>query len=408
MSLWSRNFTIITIGSFISAIGNSAAGIAFGILVFRQTGSPLALALFSIANLIPSIITNLFVGPFIDRHSRIKMIYTLDFISAGIFIILGVILFNGFFNAIFFTVLSAIFGIINTTYQVAFMSAYPEIIPEGNFSKAYSLSSLIWPISSAIMTPIAAYMIENITNGTAWLMIINALTFIVAALFETTIKYQEKLNTKQVSGNEFVADIKEAVSYYKQERGVLAIGLLFTAFAYIYAMHGVLFLPFFENSTVFTIQDYSFLISANAIGRIVGGVVHYLFEYPVHRRYQIAVTVYFLVELIGATQLYYPLPLMIFSSFFTGLIAVTSFNIRMGATQSYIPNEKRARINSAQNLMHGLGSILGFLVTGLIATYLTNDYRLIVLLSSAITFGAIFLYPVRLKKEFIKIYNRQV
>ena len=58
MKLWTRNFTILTAGTFISAIGNSAAGIAFGILVFRRTGSPLALALFAIANIIPSILTN--------------------------------------------------------------------------------------------------------------------------------------------------------------------------------------------------------------------------------------------------------------------------------------------------------------------------------------------------------------
>jgi MFS family permease len=128
----------------------------------------------------------------------------------------------------------------------------------------------------------------------------------------------------------------------------------------------------------------------------------------VHRRYQIAVLVYFSVEIIGATQLYYPLPLMIISAFFVGLIAVTSFNIRMSATQSYIPNDKRARINSAQNLMHGLGSIIGLLVIGYLATYVTNDYRLLVLGSAVVSLGAILLFPVRLKKEFIKIYNREV
>jgi MFS family permease len=120
------------------------------------------------------------------------------------------------------------------------------------------------------------------------------------------------------------------------------------------------------------------------------------------------VLVYFSVEIIGATQLYYPLPLMILSAFFVGLIAVTSFNIRMSATQSYIPNDKRARINSAQNLMHGAGSVAGLLVTGFLATFVTQDYRLIVLLSAVVSIGAILFFPVRLKKEFVKIYNREV
>lgn len=408
MKLWTKNFSILTIGSFVSALGNSAAGIAFGILVFRQTGSPLALAFFAVANLIPSILTNLFVGPFIDRHSRIKIIYTLDFISATIFISLGIILFNGFYNTLLFTLMSGVFGIINTTYQVAFMSVFPEVIPEGKFSQAYSLSSLIWPVSSAVMTPLSAFFIVNFENGTAIIMLFNAITFIIAALFEMTINIEEKLNTKPALGNQFIFDMKEAIAYYKQEKGVLAIGLLFTAFAYIYSTHDVLYLPFFEQSANFTIQDYSFMISANAIGRITGGLVHYLFKYPVNRRYQIALTVYFLVEIIGATQLYYPYPLLVASAFFTGLIAVTSFNIRMSATQSYIPNDKRARINSAQNLMHGFGSISGLLITGYLATYVVSDFRLLILFSAIVSIGAIILFPVRLKKEFVKIYNREV
>ena len=288
------------------------------------------------------------------------------------------------------------------------MSVFPEIIPEGNFSKAYSLSSLIWPLSSAIMTPLSAFFILNFENGTAIIMLFNAITFIIAAIFETTIDIKEKLNTKPAHGNQFIFDMKEAVDYYRKEPGVLAIGLLFTAFAYIYSTHDVLYLPFFESAANFTIQDYSFMISANALGRITGGLVHYLFKYPVNRRYQIALTVYFLVEIIGATQLYYPYPLMVGSAFFTGLIAVTSFNIRMSATQSYIPNDKRARINSAQNLMHGFGSIAGLLITGYLATYVVSDYRMLLLVSATVSIGAIILFPVRLKKEFIKIYNREV
>jgi hypothetical protein len=58
--------------------------------------------------------------------------------------------------------------------------------------------------------------------------------------------------------------------------------------------------------------------------------------------------------------------------------------------------------------MHGLGSIIGLLVIGYLATYVTNDYRLLVLGSAVVSLGAILLFPVRLKKEFIKIYNREV
>ncbi|MFA7144635.1 MAG: hypothetical protein WC088_05180, partial [Candidatus Izemoplasmatales bacterium] len=98
--LWNRNFTILTIGSFVSALGSFSSGISFGILIYRETGSPLTLALFTVANIIPRMITGFLAGPFIDRHSRIKIIYLLDFLTAFSFIAVAAVLFSGFFNVI--------------------------------------------------------------------------------------------------------------------------------------------------------------------------------------------------------------------------------------------------------------------------------------------------------------------
>ncbi|MDI6453634.1 MFS transporter [Peloplasma aerotolerans] len=73
--LWTRNFSILTIGSLISAFGSAAAGVAFGILIYQRTGSPLTLALFTVANIVPRVITGFLAGPFVDRHSRRRIIY---------------------------------------------------------------------------------------------------------------------------------------------------------------------------------------------------------------------------------------------------------------------------------------------------------------------------------------------
>lgn len=143
--LWQKNFTILTLGSFISALGNSAASVAFGIMIFQRTGSPLTLALFVVANIVPRLLTAFIAGPFVDRHSRVKIVYGLDFVSALLFVLLSLTLFSGYFDVLVFTLIGSLFGIIDTIYQLAFMSLFPETISEGNHSRAYSLSSLIWP-----------------------------------------------------------------------------------------------------------------------------------------------------------------------------------------------------------------------------------------------------------------------
>lgn len=407
--LWNRNFTILTIGSFVSAFGSAAAGIAFGILIYIETQSPLTLALFTVANIVPRLITSIFVGPFIDRHSRVKLIYSIDFFYSIFFGAVSLVLFSGYFNVIIFTLIASLFGIIDTVYQIAFMSLFPEVISDGNHSKAYSISSLIWPISAAIMAPIAAYFIENFEFGVAILMAFNAITFVITATIETQIKVKEKLNTKPVESKfHFIQDLKEGIRYYKVEKGILGIGVLFAAFSFVYAASDLLRMPYFINHATLNLQHFSLLISAGAIGRMVGGVIHYLFKYPVAKKYLIAVSVYLTVEILGATLLYMPYFLMIIVSFIVGLLSVTSFNIRMSATQTYLPGHIRGRINSTQQMLWNLGTIVGTLSIGFIAEYSGLEYRFIILCASAVSLSAIFLIPLRMKNEFKKIYNVEV
>lgn len=409
MKLWNRNFTVLAIGSFISALGSSAAGFGFGILIYTETGSPLTLAVFTVANVLPRVITNLVIGPFIDRNSRKKIIVSIDFFYALLFAIISMILFTGYFNVLAFTAIAAFFGVLDTIYQTAFMSLYPDTIPKGFHSKAYSFASLIWPISAAVMAPTAAFMIDNFEFGIAILMVFNSVTFLVTASLESTINIKETLNEKVATkGFKFIKDFKEGIKYYKLEKGVLGIGILFAAFSFVYASQDLLRMPYFINHDIYTLQHFSFLITAGAIGRISGGIIHYFFKYPPHKRFMIAVTVYFSVEILGATMLFMPYFIMIIVSFLIGILSVTSFNIRMSATQTYIPANMRGRINSTQQLMWNAGAIIGALIIGVIAEFSTLDYRLIILLASTVSISTIFFIPIRMKNEFKKIYNQDV
>ena len=410
MRLWNRNFTILVIGSFISALGSAAAGLGFGFLVFKETGSPLYLALITVASILPRVVTNFVIGPFIDRNSRKKIVVSLDFFYAILFAVIGVILFTGFFSVLLFTLLAAFFGILDTIYQTAFMSMFPEVIPKGFHSKAYSLSSLIWPLSAAVMAPIAAFMIETFTYGIGIIMLFNAVTFLITASMESTIDIKEKLNEKRIKEDEpaFVTDMKEGINYHKKEKGILGIGLLFMAFSFVYASQDLLRMPYFVNSDLYTLVHFSYIVSAGAAGRIAGGIIHYIIKYPPHKRFMIAIIVYFSVEVLGASMLYMPYFLMIVISFMIGILSVTSFNIRMSATQIYIPGEMRGRVNSIQQLLWNLGAILGALVIGSIAEYTSIDYREIILFTSVVSLSAIILIPLRMRSEFKNIYNKDV
>ncbi len=406
--LWNKNFTIVTIGSFISALGSNVAGIAIGILIYLETNSPLLLGLFIIANIIPRLIANFLVGPYVDRHSRIKMIYTFDFFYTVAFAIIGFILFSGYFNVWVFMAISAFFGVIDTTYQTAFMSLFPEVVPKGMHTKAYSISSLIWPISAALMAPVATFFITKVDNGIAMLMFFNAITFLVTAYMETKIKTDEVLNQTEIQKNQFIVDMKEGIEYYKKEKGIFGIGMLFMAFSFVYSVSDLLRMPFFEQSSIYNLDHYAYLISLSSIGRVIGGLIHYRFKLNPKHKFTIALSVYFIVEIFDAFMLFTPFFVMATMSFLVGLLSVTSFNIRMSATQTYIPSDKRGRVNSVQTLLWNIGAIVGIMIFALLAEFTTIPYEYLIMSSALVSISAIFIFPIRMKEAFQKIYNVDV
>ena len=83
--LWTRDFTILTLGSVVSMLGGTLAGFAMSLLVLDYTGSTFYFAIYNIVYFVPYVIMPLVAGPYLDRFSRKRTIYTLDFLTAGSF-----------------------------------------------------------------------------------------------------------------------------------------------------------------------------------------------------------------------------------------------------------------------------------------------------------------------------------
>ena len=57
-------------------------------------------------------------------------------------------------------------------------------------------------------------------------------------------------------------------------------------------------------------------------------------QLPTHRKYAIALTVYIVISVLEGTYLYMPVPVMMAMCLCNGLLGVTSYTIRISATQS--------------------------------------------------------------------------
>ncbi|MBQ9562399.1 MAG: MFS transporter [Lachnospiraceae bacterium] len=406
-SLWTRDFTIITLGSVVSMFGNAMSGFALSLLVLDYTKSSFFYALVIALFTAPNLIMPIFSGAILDRFSRKRTIYTLDFLSAGLYAVSAMLFAAGKFPYLALPLFAVILGSIQSIYMVAYQSFYPLLITEGNYTKAYSISGVLETLS-VFMVPLSAFLYNQI--GIAPLLGINAVSFLIAAVMETQIKAEEayiekqkETRTQESHGRQMLSDIREGFRYMMSERGLLAIGIYFTFSAFAGGASAVIVLPYFKNTFEGGEYLYMTVFGLSVVGRALGGMYHYRRKMPPERKFSIAMFVYVAICFLEGGVLYAPVGVMRAMMFCSGILSVTSYTIRIAATQHYVPDEKKGRFNGAFNLLNTVGSLSGELIAGALATWLES--RLVLAGFMAVNLLAAFVILGRRKEEVAAIYN---
>ena len=407
--LWTRDFTIITLGSVVSMLGNALSGFAMSLMVLDISKSTLLYAIYIAMYTLPQLFMPIVSGAILDRFSRKRTIYSLDFLSAFLYALMAAILATGWFSFPFFAVYCFLLGSIQSTYMVAYESFYPLLISEGNFQKAYSIASVLETFS-AVMVPVSAFLYRKI--GLSPLLAINALCFLIAAIMETQIRADERyLVTQQETrdhelkaSKQMLRDIREGFAYLRSEKGLLAIALYFAFSAITGGVSTVIVLPWFKS--VYENGEYLYMLvwGMALVGRAIGGMVHYRVNIPPKYRYRTALTVYIVISVLEGVYLFTPIPVMMALCFIVGIGGITSYTIRISATQSYVPDERKGRFNGAFNMISTAGALLGEVLAGGLTLLLPE--RIVLLGAMLLCAMAAIVFIGGGREHVAYIYNR--
>lgn len=409
--LWTRDFTIITLGSVVSMLGGQLLGFAMSLLVLDYTGSTFYFALYNITYFVPYVVMPLIAGPFLDRFSRKRTIYTLDFITAALCGVFSLIMHAGYLNFAFLACGTFLFGVIGSVYHVAYESFYPLLITPGNFQKAYSVASTLETLTLAVI-PVSAFIYN--TFGIVPLFAFNVVTYTIAAIFETQIRHEEAYIAKRAEETaseakaglkRFVDDFLEGMQYLKSEKGLLAVAVYFLFSSIADGGGQTVTLPYFKGAFPNGEYIYMVVFGCMSAARALGGLYHYRHRLPVEKKYDIALIVYVSINALSAFYLYLPLPAMTLCCIAVGLLGVTSYNIRISATQRYVPDEKKGRFNGAFNTLSMIGMLTGQLFAGLLSLKLS--LRLIFTIINLICLAAALYFIGGNRTEISKVYNTE-
>lgn len=402
-TVWSWNFTIITLGTLISAIGGAGITLGLSLVVFDQTQSTLLSGIYTAVAMIPGMTLPLIFGPLVDRMNRKHIIVGLDALSGLVYLAFMIYIGKTGFSYSAYLVFNLVTVCIGQVYTLAYVSLYPDLIPEGMEQKAYAVSGMVYPIASTIVTPIAAILYAN--WGIEILFLIVGVSLLVAAAFESRIQYayEQKESISQGGLRQYRDDIMEGFRYLKREKGIRSIYSYMMITNATGSANGKMVMAHFQTSSALTTAMYGLLTSAETIGRLIGSAVHYVLKIPEEKRYALTVRVYAIYELCDGFMLFMAYPVMLVLRFACGFLGSQTAAIRNAAVQKYLPSDMRARVNGLLTVLMALGMMVVQLGVGALGEVL--PYRVVALLFSGFSLAAILVLIVRNKKHVEPIYN---
>lgn len=401
--LWTRNFRLVILASAIGTVGAIAGGFALAFLVFDETGSTLASALIVAIQLLPHLLLPVLIAPFMDRLPRKSFLVAGDIANAVLLAGMGLWLLFFNFSYVGYLAVSLLLACIGAVDELAFTSIYPELIPEGAEQKGYAVSSMLYPVLKVIMTPLAAVLLD--TLGVTWILIAQSGLSFAAAITESFIHLDEteRQHRTPYSLQAWAGDIREAVQYLKEERGLRSI------YEYMAVTNGVasgfspILVAFFRTFPGFTAAMYSAFSVVEFAGRTIGSALQYRIKIPDKKKYGLVFFVYQVYESMDMCLLWLPYPLMLVNRGICGFLGSNSAILRSAAVQRYIPEKLRSRINAFDDVLITAGASVFSLMMGFFGEIL--DYRWCVTIGGAIAMLASWLLIWDRRKDVRRVYE---
>lgn len=217
-TLWTKNYSCITIATILSAIGGEAMNLPISLLVFEETQSTMLSAFIMVCGILPDLLLSVFVAPLIDKGNKKRWIVGLDLLMVCVYILMGSWVMHHEFCYGLYVAMTLALGTISVFYRLAYDAWYPDLIPVGFEQKGYAVSGTVYPLIIIVMSPVATFLYEKISMAN--LFFVAAAIGMISVIIESLIWEERKHATSGYSFAQYREDIKEGFTYLKKEKGI--------------------------------------------------------------------------------------------------------------------------------------------------------------------------------------------
>ncbi|MGL5279185.1 MAG: MFS transporter [Cetobacterium sp.] len=265
-----KTFLIVYTGQAISQLTSSILQMAIVWYLITETNSSNIVALSGIVGFLPQGVLGLFIGVYIDRFDRKKIMIISDLLIAAASLSLSA---SGFFGEISIPLIMVVLFIrsVGTAFHVPSLQAITPLIVSKDELPKYSGYSQTLQSISLLLSPILASFFFSIWSLQAIVML-DVLGAIIG-VFTLCIVSIPKIKTEFVNNKiEIILEMKEGIATLKENK-LFKFMLLGAAFSIVYIPIFVLY-PMMTLSYFGKNQWYAGAIEVVfAIGMLIGSIV---------------------------------------------------------------------------------------------------------------------------------------
>ena len=259
------NFRWFFASRFVNQFGGVMANIALAFAVLEISDSASALGQVLAAHTIPVVIFLLGGGVIADRFPRAVVLQVSNIVSGSLQGVIALLVVTHHAEIWVLVVLTAFQGVSSAVAFPAMASIMPALVPREQLQQANALNSLLRGSLNILGPTVGALLV--VTVGPGWALMVDALTWVVAALLLLPVRIPSTQPRTEESPSA-VAELREGWSYFWQTTWLWVVVV---AFCFLNAMHsGSIFIlgPTVALDT-FGEQGWGLVLSAESAGLIL-------------------------------------------------------------------------------------------------------------------------------------------
>lgn len=218
MDNWKKVFAIIWTGQFLSILTSSIVNFAIVLWISMETGSAEVLALATIAALLPQSVLGLFVGIFIDRWKRKRIMILADSFIAFCTLILAALFYLDMAELGHIYVLLALRSVGSAFHSPAMQASIPLLAPKSELIRIAGINQMIQSSCNIAGPALAALFISFMKMTNVLLLDVAGAAFACISLLFVTIPDPE--NEEREKKVQLWKEAKEAISEVRHQKGL--------------------------------------------------------------------------------------------------------------------------------------------------------------------------------------------